>query len=72
MQQGVARLTGKAPELLPSQVRLFHGVRQVYDIGKAQRELGYAPRSPAEALAAGFEWLERREAMASHGLASVR
>ncbi|MFG6490401.1 NAD-dependent epimerase/dehydratase family protein [Roseateles sp. BYS78W] len=57
MQEAMARLTGRAPELLRSQVRLFHGVRQEYDTAKATRELGYAPRPPAEALAAGFAWL---------------
>lgn len=72
MQHTLARVTGQPPELLPSQVRLFYGVRQVYDIGKAQRELGYAPRSPAEALAAGFEWLARRDATAPRGLTSAR
>ncbi len=60
LQEAMARVTGRPPELLRSQVRLFHGVRQVYDIGKARRELGYSPRPPAEALAAGFEWLEKR------------
>ncbi|WP_399684915.1 NAD-dependent epimerase/dehydratase family protein [Xenophilus sp.] len=63
LQQGLARVTGRPPELLRSQVRLFHGVRQVYDIGKACRELGYSPRPPADALAAGFAWLEQRAAM---------
>ncbi|HEY0957383.1 MAG TPA: NAD-dependent epimerase/dehydratase family protein [Roseateles sp.] len=57
LQEGLARITGRAPELLRSQVRLFHGVRQEYDIAKASRELGYAPRPPAEALAAGYAWL---------------
>ncbi|RZJ11622.1 MAG: NAD-dependent epimerase/dehydratase family protein [Rubrivivax sp.] len=57
IQEGLARLTGRTPELLRSQVRLFHGVRQEYDIRKAARELGYAPRPPGQALAAGFTWL---------------
>lgn len=57
LQEAIAKLSGRAPELLRSQVRLFHGVRQEYDISKAARELGYAPRPPAEALAAGFAWL---------------
>lgn len=57
LQEGLARVTGRAPELLRSQVRLFHGVRQEYDIAKACRELGYSPRPPAEALAAGYAWL---------------
>lgn len=62
LQQGMARLGGPAPELLTSQVRLFHGVRQLYAIDKARHELGYAPRPPADALAAGFEWLAQRDA----------
>jgi len=64
LQQGLAVVTGRPPQLLPSQVRLFHGVRQVYNIDKARRELGYAPRPPAEALAAGLAWLERGGATA--------
>ena len=57
MQEMLARFTGSTPELLRSQVRLFHGVRQEFNITKAERELGYSPRPPAEALAAGFAWL---------------
>lgn len=59
LQEWTARLTGTPPGLLRSQVRLFHGVRQEYDITKAARELGYSPRPPAEALASGFAWLAR-------------
>jgi dihydroflavonol-4-reductase len=55
-----ARLTGQPAELLPSQVRMFHGVRQRYCIDKAVDELGYHPRPPQEALRTAFEFLLSR------------
>jgi len=55
-----AKLTGKPAELTGSQVKLFYGVKQEYDISKAQRDLGYAPRSPMKALIDTFQYLEQR------------
>jgi len=60
IQEGAARLTGKPAQLLRSQVRLFHGVRQEYDISKARRELGFSPQAPDEVLMAAFTYLRRR------------
>lgn len=60
VEEGMAKLIGRPAQLLRSQVRLFHGVRQEYDIGKARAELGFRPRGPQEALAAAFGFLERR------------
>ncbi|MDX1452872.1 MAG: NAD-dependent epimerase/dehydratase family protein [Oleiphilaceae bacterium] len=55
-----ARLTGKPAELLRSQVRLFYGVKQEYDISKAKRELGFKPRSPEDAIYDAMEFLRVR------------
>lgn len=63
LQQMAARVTGQPPGLLTSQVRLFYGVRQEYDCRKAEAELGWRPRVPAQALAAGYRWLQQQEAL---------
>jgi dihydroflavonol-4-reductase len=55
-----AKVSGKPAELISSQVKLFYGVKQEYDISKAQRDLGYAPRSPMKALIDTFQYLEKR------------
>ena len=55
-----ATVTEKPAELIRSQVKLFYGVRQEYDISKAQRELGYEPRSPLMALVDTFNYLGER------------
>lgn len=71
LQEAAAKVTGQAPGLLSSQVRLFHGVRQQYDCRKAAAELGWRPRSPAQALAAGFRWLQQQDELrASPALAT--
>ena len=56
-----AKVTGKPAELIRSQVALFYGIRQEYEITKARNELGYEPRSPSEALRDVFEYLNGRE-----------
>ncbi len=56
----MASVTGKSAELTRSQVELFYGIRQEYDISKAQFELGYDPRSPSSALADAFNYLGER------------
>ena len=60
LQTWRARLTGRPAELLSSQVRMFHGVRQRYCIDKAVGELDYRPRSPQVALRQAFEYLLSR------------
>ncbi|PCH65143.1 MAG: nucleoside-diphosphate sugar epimerase [Gammaproteobacteria bacterium] len=54
----VATVTGKPAEMIRSQVKLFYGVRQEYDITKARTELGYEPRSSSIALIEAFIYLE--------------
>lgn len=53
-----ASITGKPADLIRSQVKLFYGVRQEYDITKARTELGYEPRSSSMALLDAFKYLE--------------
>ncbi|MCP3751628.1 NAD-dependent epimerase/dehydratase family protein [Pseudomonas sp. SBB6] len=60
VQERIASLTGRPAQLLLSQVRLFHDVRQEYSIAKARRELGFSPRSPDDSLRSAFSYLGRR------------
>lgn len=60
LQERWAQLTGQPAQLLVSQVRLFHGVRQEYSIAKARVELGYRPRPPEQALREAFAFLQQR------------
>lgn len=60
LQEGWAHLTGQPAQLMQSQVRLFHGVRQEYCIAKARAELGFNPRPPQQALREAFAYLDRR------------
>ena len=53
-----ATVTGKPAEMIRSQVKLFYGVRQEYDITKARTELGYEPRSSSITLIEAFKYLE--------------
>lgn len=55
------KLTGREPEILRSQVKMYYGVEQEFVIEKARRELGYAPRSSEEAVRGCFAYLVGRE-----------
>jgi len=57
----ISKITGKPAELMTSQVRLFHGVKQEYDISKSRKALAYSPRSPMNTLIETFSYLEQRE-----------
>jgi len=57
-----AKFTGVPAALIKSQIDLFYGVRQEYDISKARTELAYEPRSPADALSDALEYLDSRAA----------
>ena len=60
IEEARARLTGRPAQLLQSQVRMFHQVRQQYCIDKARQQLGYAPRTPEAALQSAFSYLGNR------------
>jgi len=57
----ISKITGKPAELMASQVRLFHGVKQEYDISRSRKALGYTPRDPKSTLIETFSYLEQRE-----------
>ena len=60
LQERWAQLTGRPAQLMVSQVRLFHRVRQQYNITKARSELGFNPRAPQQALREAFAYLGRQ------------
>ncbi|WP_095131766.1 NAD-dependent epimerase/dehydratase family protein [Pseudomonas sp. Irchel s3h14] len=60
VQERWAGLTGRPAQLLLSQVRMFHGVKQEYAITKARTELGFCPRAPQVALQSAFIYLGQR------------
>ena len=57
----MSKITGKPAELITSQVRLFHGVKQEYDISRSRKALAYSPRSPMQTLKEAFAYLEQRD-----------
>jgi dihydroflavonol-4-reductase len=58
MQELTARLTGGEPLVSRSQINLYYGKVQTMNINKARQELGYAPRSPEQALRESFAYLQ--------------
>lgn len=69
LKERLASATGKPADLLVNQVRMFYGIKQEYDISKAESELGYRPRPPGEALSLAFEYLKARQAETQHNAA---
>lgn len=57
----LATVTGVEPQMVRSQVRLYYGSRETFDIESAQRELGFSPRPAAEVVAAYVCRLSRKE-----------
>jgi dihydroflavonol-4-reductase len=57
MMEGLARLTGRPPALLRSQVRLWCGASITYDTRKARAELGWQPRTSEQAVRACLAYL---------------
>jgi dihydroflavonol-4-reductase len=52
-----SRLTQTAPLMQTSDIAMFYGVKQDFDISKAERDLGYAPKPPSEAVREALEYL---------------
>ena len=50
VMEGLARLTGRPPALLRSQVRLWCGASITYDTSKARAEFGWQPRTSEQAV----------------------
>jgi len=55
-----SKFDGKPADMINSQIHLFYGVKQEYDISKAKRELGFSPRSDIKALKEAFTYLEQK------------
>jgi dihydroflavonol-4-reductase len=72
LQERAAQLTGKPAQLLVSQVRMFHEVRQEYSLVKAKAELGFNPRPPEEVLRSALVYLGRRSAQPYQELSQDR
>ena len=51
------KLAGKAPLLSIKDIAMFSGLEQDFDITKAKKELGYAPKSPGEAVKHAMNYL---------------
>lgn len=49
MEMG-SKLTGKVPLLTPKDIAMFSGLQQDFDTTKARTELGFNPKSPAQAV----------------------
>lgn len=52
-----SRLTGKAPLLRTNLISMLYGVRQDFDISQARRDLGFAPKPPAETVCEALLYL---------------
>ena len=55
------KITRRKPLLLRTQVALYYGVRELVDISKAKRELGYDPRPAEEAVREALLYLRGRD-----------
>lgn len=55
-----AKLTGRRASLLVSQVEMFYGCKQEYNIDKAVSQLNYRPRTPSQALEETVSYLFSR------------
>ncbi len=60
-----ARITGREPLVLRSQVALYYGRNEYIRNTKARRELGYNPRPSSEAIREAFRYLLEREQQAA-------
>lgn len=59
MEMG-SKITGKAPLLSVSDVAVFSGLQQDFDISKAKTELGFNPKKPEQAVREAMLYLRER------------
>jgi dihydroflavonol-4-reductase len=52
-----AKLSGKPPVLTRKDIAMFSGLQQNFDISKSRNELGFAPKSPVQAVQEALEYL---------------
>jgi nucleoside-diphosphate-sugar epimerase len=52
-------------------LRDFHGKHAMYDVTKAKRELGFAPRPARDVLADTLRWLESRGVLPARSVAQT-
>ena len=53
-----SRITQTAPLMQTSDIEMFYGLKQDFDISKAERDLGYSPKPPADAVYEAIEYLK--------------
>lgn len=56
-----AKLSGKEPSLTTNDLRMFYGLSQDFDVSKARRELGFAPKPPRQAVLEALAYLRKHE-----------
>ena len=56
-----AKRSGKEPSLTTNDLRMFYGLAQDFDIGKARRELGFPPKPPQQAVREALAYLRKHE-----------
>jgi len=59
MEMG-SKLTGKAPLISQKDIAMFSGLQQDFDISKARTELGFNPKSSAQAVKEAMHYLKER------------
>ncbi len=57
--EAVSRISGKTPMITRALLADVGGGAPLFDISKAKRELGYAPRDAREVLSATIEWAQK-------------
>jgi dihydroflavonol-4-reductase len=56
----MGKVSGKEPILVRYQVELYYGTKELVDISKARKELGYCPRPPKQAIKEALIYLKNR------------
>lgn len=56
-----SKISGKAPLLTTKDISMFSGLQQDFDVSKARTELGFTPKSPAQAVKEAMYYLRNNE-----------
>ncbi|BAP33103.1 putative dihydrokaempferol 4-reductase [Chryseobacterium sp. StRB126] len=57
LMEFTAKMSRKAPVLTRKDISMFSGLQQDFDISKARNELGFAPKSPEQAVKEALDYL---------------